>query len=66
MSYLWRSLKWLWKHRKEKSCRQKWKRFAQEVENVPRRFINLGGSGAVYRGQKGIATKFFSKERGKL
>jgi hypothetical protein len=22
ISYIWRSLKWLWRHRKEKSCRQ--------------------------------------------
>jgi hypothetical protein len=56
-------LKWLWKHRSEKSCRQKWKRFAQEVEFVPRRFVNLGGGGAVYRGRNGLHNKLHSHLR---
>jgi len=29
----WRRIKWLWKHRHEKNCRQKWRRMDRELSN---------------------------------
>ncbi len=34
IKYYLRCIKWLWTHRDEANCRQKWRRMAREIDNA--------------------------------